>query len=175
MSEICYSVACSLDGFIAGPREEVDWIVLDPGIDFAEVWGRYGTLLMGRRTFEVAVRRFGAAGFQGKRTVVASRSWRTAEHPGVELLPEVTSQTLQKLRAETRRDIWLMGGGELCGSLLAMGEVDRVEVMVVPVLLGSGTPLVSRLPERAGLQFLAHAAYPSGLVSLRYAVTKQGS
>ena len=54
MRQLCYGVAATLDGFIAGPNGEYDWIVQDPGIDFAAMFAQYDTLLMGRGTYEVA-------------------------------------------------------------------------------------------------------------------------
>jgi len=49
---IRYLVATSLDGYIAGPKGEADWIVMDPTIDFAEIFQQFDTLLIGRHTFE---------------------------------------------------------------------------------------------------------------------------
>jgi dihydrofolate reductase len=54
MRRLRYGVAVSLDGFIAGPKGEYDWIVPDPNIDFAAMFAEYDTLLMGRGTYEVA-------------------------------------------------------------------------------------------------------------------------
>jgi len=50
MRKIRYAVAMSLDGFIAGPNGEYDWIGTDPEIDFAAMWAQFDTFLMGRRT-----------------------------------------------------------------------------------------------------------------------------
>ncbi|MFQ5528803.1 MAG: dihydrofolate reductase family protein [Gemmatimonadota bacterium] len=52
MRRVRYSVAASLDGFIAGPDGEFDWILMDPDIDFEALYGQFDTLLVGRRTFE---------------------------------------------------------------------------------------------------------------------------
>jgi len=49
---ICYQVATSLDGYIAGPKGEIDWIITDPDIDFRALYARFDTALMRRRTFE---------------------------------------------------------------------------------------------------------------------------
>jgi dihydrofolate reductase len=57
MGKIRYAVAMSLDGYIAGPNGEADWIGVDPKIDFAALWAQFDTLLMGRRTYEAASKR----------------------------------------------------------------------------------------------------------------------
>lgn len=78
MRRIRYQVACSLDGYIAGPNGEYDWIVMDPEIDFKEIFSQFDTLLMGRRTFEAT-----GAAFPGMHVVVFSRTLQQADHPGV--------------------------------------------------------------------------------------------
>ena len=53
MRRVLYRVAASLDGYIAGPRDELDWIVHDPAVDFAKVYESVDTVLPGRRTYEL--------------------------------------------------------------------------------------------------------------------------
>ena len=55
MKRIRYGVAMTLDGFIAGPNGEADWIVMDPEVNFAEIWAQFDTLLMGRRTYQAGL------------------------------------------------------------------------------------------------------------------------
>ena len=170
MRKICYSVATSLDGFIAGPNGETDWIVMAPEVDFSALWARFDTLLMGRRTYEAASQRFGTTGFQGKHALVASRTWSSKDHPGITLLPDLNATFLEELRKSGNQDVWVMGGGELSAAMLAMDLLDEVEVMILPIVLGDGVPLVRRLTKRVNLALEDHIIYPSGIVTLRYSV-----
>jgi dihydrofolate reductase len=170
MKKIRYGVAMSLDGYVAGPNGEADWIVMDPDVDFAEIWAQYDTLLMGRRTYEAAIARLGKGAIEGRKTVVVSRTMRSPDHPEVSIFPEVNRDRLQSLRAQSSKDIWLFGGGELFSALLAMREVDTVEVSVIPVLLGGGVPLLRPPAQQTRLKLSGHKIYRSGRVSLVYDV-----
>jgi dihydrofolate reductase len=168
MRRIVYSVAMSLDGYITGPNGEYDWIVIDPDIDFKEIFSRFDTLLMGRRTFEVAG---GGGGKGGMKTFVFSRTLRPADHPKVNLVADNQDQFLRELRGQPGKDIWLFGGGELFRSLLDARQVDGVEVAVIPVLLGGGIPLLPPPARQATLKLENSRVYPkTGTVSLDYTV-----
>jgi dihydrofolate reductase len=175
MKKIRYSVAISLDGYISGPNGEADWIVIDPELNFSELWAQFDTLLMGRRTYEAAIARLGKTSMQGKKIVIVSRTLQPADHPGTTILSELNRVSLQALRTQTSKDIWLMGGGELFRSLLQMREVDTVEVSVVPVLLGGGTALLPSPAPQTTLKLSSHKVYPSGLMSLIYEVQHEAS
>jgi dihydrofolate reductase len=159
----------SLDGFIAGPNGEFDWIVMDPEIDFAGLMARFDTFLIGRKTFEV-MRRMGDAAppSPGIRNYVFSRTLRPEDCPGATLSHDAEPVVAQ-LRAAPGKDIALFGGGELFRSLLAAGLVDEVSVSLVPVLLGGGIPLLPSPADRAKLELKKHRVYKkTGTVSLEY-------
>jgi dihydrofolate reductase len=172
MRRVCYSVAMSLDGYIAGPNGESDWIVIDPEIDFGELYRRFDTVLMGRKTFEVAAARGGSGAIPGMKTVVVSRTLRPGDHPGITLVADRVEETVARLRAEPGKDIWLFGGGSLFRSLLTAGLVDAVEVTMVPVLLGGGVPLLPSPAPRVKLRLVGSKAYQTGIMALDYAVER---
>src|SRR5277367_4327869 len=110
MRRIRYQVAASLDGYIAGPNGECDWIVTDPEIDFGELFSQFDTALMGRRTYEVVLK----SGFglpPRMKSYVVSRTLKPAEHPQVTVVSEKIEKNLAALRAQPGKDIWLFGGG----------------------------------------------------------------
>ncbi len=170
MRKIRYGVAMSLDGYIAGPNGEADWIVIDSAVNFTELWAQFDTLLMGRRTYEAAIVRLGKTSFQGMKTFVASRTLKQTDHPEVTILSELNRDWIETLRAHSGKDIWLMGGGELFRFLLEMDAVDTVETSIIPVLLGGGVPLLPPTAERTKLSLSSHKIYCSGLLSLIYDV-----
>ena len=165
-----YQVAASLDGFIAGPDGEYDWIVMDPAIDFAALFAEFDTAVMGRKTYEIVTAQGGHGAMPGMEVVVFSRTLPVAVHPGVRVSSDDPREVVAALKAKPGRDIWLFGGGVLFRSLLDAGLVDSVEVAVMPVLIGAGVPL---LPPGAATKLVLsdRKVLPaSGIVVLAYSV-----
>lgn len=172
MRRVRYNVAASLDGYIAGPEGEFDWIPHDPTVDFAALFGKVDTVLLGRHSFELT-QRSGAPWAAGARVYVFSRTLRAEDHPGVTLVAEDAGGVVAALRAEPGDgEIWLFGGGELFRGLLAAGQVDSVEVTIVPILLGGGVPLLPAGAPRCALALTGTHEYPSGMVTLSYTVQR---
>lgn len=172
MRELVYSVAASLDGYIAGPNGESDWIINDPTIDFGEIFRQFDTAIMGRVCYENMLRLGRSPKELGMRTYVASTTLTAAQHPDVRIVSRALAATVFELKRKSGKAIWLFGGGVTFRSLLDSGLVDRVEISVVPVLLGMGIPLVP--PGRPWpLIFKDSRTFPSGIVSLNYCVAAQ--
>lgn len=165
-----YQVAASLDGFIAGPNGEYDWIVMDPSIDFGALYKEFDTVVMGRKTYEAAAAQGGNGAMPGLEVVVFSRSLPPASQKGVRIVNDDPGAVVAALKAKPGKDIWLFGGGSLFRSLLDAGLVDSVEIAVMPVLLGAGVPL---LPPGAATKLVLtdHKLLPaSGILMVSYSV-----
>ena len=159
----------SLDGFIADEDGGYDWIVMDPDIDFRALIATFDTLIMGRGTYEVVGE--GGPGFKGVRTYVVSRTLEPTDHPKVTVVSEDVEPFVAGLKKQKGKDIWLFGGGVLFRSLLEARLVDRVEVAVIPVLLGTGIPLLPGLDGIASLKLADIQRYEkTGTVMLSYEV-----
>ena len=169
---VIYSVAMSLDGYIAGPKGEYDWIIMDPDIDFGAIFSRFDTLLMGRKTFAVtASQGQGGGGWPGMKTVVFSSTLKQSEYPDVTIVSGDIAGAVNKLKAQSGKDIWLFGGGELFRSLLDTGAVDGLSVAVIPVVIGGGVPFLPAPATLTKLKLAKHKLYAkSGIMSLEYDV-----
>ena len=108
----------------------------------------------------------------GMKTVVVSRTLKAADHPGVTVIGDGLVEAITALKAQPGKDIWLFGGGELFRSLASLGLVDRVEVALVPVLLGGGIPLAPPPLAQTRLTLDGHRLYKkSGIMLLECAAT----
>jgi dihydrofolate reductase len=160
----------SLDGFIAGPKGEIDWIVSDPDVDFASIYAGFDVALLGRRTYELT-RQPGAPAWPPDWEIyVASRTLRPADHPHVSIIGDEIGSVVTRLRAAGGRDVWLFGGGVLAASLLAMNLVDVVEVAIMPIVLGAGIPFVDHVVRRVPLRLTRMQHSSAGIVHLQYEV-----
>ena len=169
MRRIRYAVATSLDGYVAGPNGETDWIIMDPEIDFGALFKQFDTILLGRRTFQTMA----SAGraMPGMKAFVFSRTLSQRDHPGVTIVSGESIGMLTDLKESPGKDIWLFGGGALFRSLAELRLVDSVEVSVIPVLLGAGLPLFPGPSNRINLTLSGHKVYPkTGIVWLEYSI-----
>jgi dihydrofolate reductase len=157
----------SLDGYIAGPNGEFDWIKTDPDLDFSALFKQFDTLVAGRGTFE-SMAAAGRTSMPGMKTVVVSKTLRSGDYSNVEIVRDI--EGLRGLKTSSGKDIWLFGGGKLFRSLAEAGMVDTVEVSVTPILLGGGVSLAPELSKWIHLSLINHKIYSSGAISLEYAV-----
>ena len=154
MRRVRFSVAVSLDGYIAGPGGAMDWLIWsDDAAALAKAhWQGFDTVLLGRKTYEVAARSGQTNGDPGGiGSFIFSRTLAESPSPHAQLVSDDAVDFVRALKTGNGRDILLMGGGELAGSLIAGGVVDEIGLNVHPVVLGGGAPLFPAGAERLGL------------------------
>ncbi|HEX6374980.1 MAG TPA: dihydrofolate reductase family protein [Allosphingosinicella sp.] len=169
--KVTFGGAVSLDMYFAGPDEAIDWLRWseDSATVSAASWQGVDTMLMGRKTFEFAIRAGGALGVGPKiRTFIFSRT--LAEVPkGAELVRGDAADFVRRLKAEPGGDVIVMGGGELGSALIEAGLVDEIGLNVHPLLLGGGIPAFRPMARRSELELVEARAMARGCVLLRYA------
>lgn len=172
MGRIRFYFAASLDGFIADPNGGVGF--LDPfhGEDhgFEKMLDSVGVLVMGRQTYKFAEDYGSWPHGDEMRTIVVTH--RPIEKPLTKLETRAVDDFAafaRELRSSSGADTWIVGGGEIMGAFLGVGEVDTIEMFVVPVAIGTGIPMYRAdrtISER--FRLLEHSRYPSGIARLVY-------
>jgi dihydrofolate reductase len=175
MRKVVYGGACSLDGFLAREDGSVDWLMF--GDEAAELmkdsWSRFDTMLMGRKTYEVAI----ANAPKGQKedpygivTYVFSTTLGPAEHEGMNIVSEGAGKFVRSLKKRSGKDICVMGGGVLANSLFEAGVIDEVGFNVHPILLGSGIPSFHRMTNEIKLELADCKPMKNGCVYVLYDV-----
>lgn len=174
MRTVTYGGATSLDMFITGPGEAIDWIVMSDDVQkiMAEYWGTIDTVLMGRKTYEFSVDGGGGGGpsMEGISTYVFSRAMKQPPAAGITVVSDDAGAFVRGLKAQPGKGIMVMGGGELARSLFEADVIDELGVNIHPVLLGSGTPLVAGLTRRVDLELISVRPIHGGCVYATYRV-----
>lgn len=165
-----YSVASSLDGFIATEDGGYDWIPEDNTIDFETYLAKLDTLLMGRGTWEAMQNPASAPLLDMFEVFVVSTTMAGRVDKRMTVIDSDVVESVRSLKERPGKDIWLFGGGVLFRSLLEAGLVDRVEIGLLPVLLGQGIPLLPGLDGLARLSLHSTESFESGIVLIKYDV-----
>ena len=101
-----------------------------------------------------------------------TRTLKQEDHPNVTIISGDVAAALVAIRQTSGKEIWLFGGGNLFQSLLQLGEVDKIEVGLVPKLLGRGIPFLPGLDQITRLELAETHRYPSGIMMLTYDVIR---
>lgn len=168
------ALAVSLDGYIADKRGGVNWLdpYFSPEMDFAGFMATIGATVMGRKTFEVALKLGMPSGGADQRSIVLSSKRPRGAPAGFEHFKGDLRRLVETLKhdlAGAGKDIWLMGGGEAIEAFRAAGLVDRWELSVIPIVLGEGIPLFPKRKYEPQPLHLTHTrAFSNGVVEQWY-------
>jgi dihydrofolate reductase len=163
----------SLDGFIAGPHDELDWLERGGGPPedhgFAAFFSSVDALLVGRRTWDV-VSRFETWPYAEKRVFVLTRRPAAGRH-GERFLSGAPAEVVSRL-AEAGVVRVYVDGGRVVSQFMAAGLLDELTVSVLPVIIGTGIRLFEDAGPERWLSLESSRVFASGMVQLRYAARR---
>jgi dihydrofolate reductase len=193
MATTVYYCACSLDGYIAGADDSLDWLTgyqgtfegegaepgpMSDGGAYEDFYDGVRALVMGSATYEWMLDHLDVAGggewpYGGKPCwVLSSRGLRLPEGEGVDVrIVDASVGDLYEELAAAAGDgtLWIVGGGGVASQFADEGRLEEVHVTVVPVVLGSGKPLFERPLPSGSMQLTGTRTFENGMVELRYA------
>jgi dihydrofolate reductase len=171
----------SLDGFFEGENHDINWHTVDDEFnEFAiEQLGQIGTLIFGRRTYELMASYWPTPSALQDDTTVAkamnnlpkivySHTLENVEWENTTLKKEVNVDEIEKLKAESTGDIGVFGSANLAITLRKLGLIDEYRVIVSPLLLGKGTPLFQEINELTKLKLIKSRVFKNGNVLMCY-------
>src|SRR5713226_7038333 len=173
MRKVTFGGANSLDNYLARKDHSVDWLLWgdEAAAVTADYWKTIDTVLMGRKTYEVALRHSkGKAPYPGMRTYVFSRTLKDDGGGSARIVSEDAVPFVRRLKSEQGKDICLMGGGELANSLFQAGLIDEIGFNIHPLLLGAGIPVFHPMSRQIDLELLECSSFKNGCVLVKYRV-----
>jgi dihydrofolate reductase len=170
MRKVTFGGASSLDNFIARKDGSYDWIMWskETGEYMQEYWKTIDTILMGRKTYEVALKHGASGEHSGIKTYVFSRTLEPRSTGSLTILSDDVVEFVRRLKQEDGKDICVMGGGLLAKPLLEAGLIDELGFSIHPVLLGSGIPLWYEMPQQIDLELMKCKQFSNGCVLVTY-------
>lgn len=188
----------SADGYFAGPDGNLNWVISDAELDRSAAEAiessASGAILFGRRTYQQfesfwphalsdaptapSPHRPGHASpelramavwINEATKLVFSKTLRQVTWRNSRLLHELDPREIESLKRQPGPDMMIFGSGSIASQLTQHGLIDEYQLVVSPVLLGSGRSLISDVPRSLRLDLLEAKPYPSGNVALRYA------
>lgn len=179
MRKVKYAVGVSLDGYIAALDGSVEWLERATrkakGEDFGmgAFFKSIHTVLMGRKTYEIAVKMGMGQGYAKMKNYIFSRTLPAGERAGVEFVSDDPAELIARLKQQPGKDIWLCGGGELARAVLRSGALDEITLGIVPMLIGQGRPIFPPGFPETELEFVECKQYKGGAVGLTCRVARE--
>lgn len=171
----------TLDGFMAGPNGEIDWAIRDEEVTENSRGGQYSTdmFLFGRVTYDMmasfwptpagkSANQVFADSLNNTPKAVFSTTLQKADWQPTEVIKELTTEEVLKLKQRPGKDILIFGSGTLIEQLTNLGLIDEYQLMVNPVILGKGKPLFKGIKDRIHLKLVNTKTFNSGIVLLQY-------
>jgi dihydrofolate reductase len=180
----------SLDGFVAGPNGEMNWIKVDEEI-FDHVGKRISetnTALYGRVTYEMMENYWPNAGdkagaskhdiehsrwYNNAHKLVLSKTMKGTDLANTTIISDNLSSKIEEIKQGAGSEILVFGSPTATHSLIDQNLIDGYWLFVNPIILGQGIPLFTNIKDKIKLKLLATRQFNSGVTELSYTVDKQ--
>jgi dihydrofolate reductase len=166
MRRLVLFIATSLDGYIAGPGGEIDWLFSDQDYGYREFFAGVDTVLMGRKTWELSLT-FGEDVYEGRQQYVFTRTPRPPAGK-VTFVSDPVAPLVGALKQREGGTLWLIGGAQIAGECVRAGLIDEYRIFVHPLILGAGIALFPPGTPTTRLRLTGSRAFDTGLMQLDY-------
>ncbi|MCU9595704.1 dihydrofolate reductase family protein [Caldibacillus thermolactis] len=176
--KIILDLAVSLDGFIEGPKGEIDWCIMEPDMKFTDFLNSIDTILYGRKSYDLwgnyTPKKHDSDTdkemwriLHSKEKIVFSKTKKSDDQNTVFINDHIVEE-VNKLKNRPGKDIWLYGGASLITTFIHYRLIDEYRLSIHPVVLGAGKPLFNDLNERLNFKLIDTKTFSSGVVQLIY-------
>ena len=174
--DLIYYVAASIDGFIAEPDGSFAKFLWDDEVvaDFFASYAWFDTVIMGRKTYDVAFQQGITNPYPDLKTIVFSKTLKADPNQNVKVVAQDVIGKVDALKKMQGKPIWLCGGGNLAAQLLEAKRIDKLIIKHNPIILGKGIPLFAGDVPFAGLTQTEIKEYECGISLRHYSVDYEG-
>ena len=178
MKQLILYIACSLDGFIARPDGSIDWLKKYEGKEedygYPEFMKKVDCVIMGSKTYEQCLEFEGWPDNKKLKTIVLTkRNLRKVLGANISFHAGTLDELMKQVKKESKKNVWIVGGGEVVQSFLKEGLIDEMIISIIPIHLGEGISLFGNAGEEIDLELIKSKSYKSGIVQLEYGVKKK--
>lgn len=181
----------SLDGFVAGPNGEMDWIAIDEEMyrDVADLTSTVDTAIYGRTTYQMMESYWPtvpadpsstkeelhhAHWVENVQKIVFSTTLEQVGWNNTRLVKENVAEEVAKLKQQPGKNLMIFGSPGLTHTFVQLGLIDDYRITINPVVLGRGIPLFKDVKEQIALKLLTSRTFRSGVVGLHYRTVAGG-
>ena len=177
MRKIKLYIAASIDGYIAGPDGELDWLSdypITPELNYGyeDFFESIDTVIMGGRTYRDILNMDVVYPYKNKISYIITRNTINSTKENIIYITNNIEDNISELKKEEGKDIWLVGGGEIVSLFLNQNWIDEMIITYIPILLGEGIRLFPNKAKESKWSLIQSQAFINGVVQTRYQVQK---
>ncbi len=171
MRKVILYIATSIDNYIAKKNGDVNWLFTDGDYGYTDFFESIDITLMGNKTYR-QILTFGEFPYKEKENYVFTRQKNTSDTIFAKMISGNIVMFTEDLKIQSGKSIWLIGGSEIIELFMNNNLVDELIILIHPIILGEGIPLISKRVRLTELKFERSTQFESGLIQIYYSVFK---